>query len=109
MLRKFLDRVNKGMTDEEMAGFAEAAIPLGCAATPEEIASVAYFLVGDDAAFVTGVAIPVDGGYTALSMRTFDRLPTGRRATGSPAARLRITTASSSGRNGWGTPITTRR
>jgi NAD(P)-dependent dehydrogenase (short-subunit alcohol dehydrogenase family) len=32
---------------------------------PEEIASVAAFLIGRDASFVTGQAIAVDGGYTA--------------------------------------------
>ena len=32
---------------------------------PEEIASVAAFLISADASFVTGVAMPVDGGYTA--------------------------------------------
>jgi|SRR4051812_21361874 len=32
---------------------------------PEEIAAVAAFLVSSDASFVTGAAIPVDGGYTA--------------------------------------------
>ncbi|MBV9952330.1 MAG: SDR family oxidoreductase [Acidimicrobiia bacterium] len=32
---------------------------------PEEIAAVAAFLVSADASFVTGAAIPVDGGYTA--------------------------------------------
>ncbi len=32
---------------------------------PSEIAAVARFLLSADASFVTGVALPVDGGYTA--------------------------------------------
>ena len=38
--------------------------PLGRLARPEEIAAAALFLVSDDASFVTGVALPVDGGAT---------------------------------------------
>ena len=37
-------------------------IPLGRMATPGEIARVVKFLVSDDAAYITGAVIPVDGG-----------------------------------------------
>jgi meso-butanediol dehydrogenase/(S,S)-butanediol dehydrogenase/diacetyl reductase len=40
-------------------------IPMGRAAQPSEIASVIAFLASDDAGFVTGVNLPVDGGLTA--------------------------------------------
>jgi NAD(P)-dependent dehydrogenase (short-subunit alcohol dehydrogenase family) len=32
---------------------------------PDEIAAAATWLLSDDASFVTGHALPVDGGYTA--------------------------------------------
>lgn len=41
-------------------------IPLNRVAQPEEIASVALFLASVDSAYVTGAALPVDGGLTAL-------------------------------------------
>ncbi len=38
---------------------------LGRAGRPEEVAAAALFLASDDASFVTGHALAVDGGYTA--------------------------------------------
>ena len=45
-----------------MAQF-EGRIPLGRLGTPEDIAGPAVFLASDMARFITGVTLPVDGGY----------------------------------------------
>ena len=40
-------------------------IPLGRLATPEDVASACLYLASDEASFITGVTLPVDGGHTA--------------------------------------------
>ncbi len=52
---------------EVPAGVNEAflrQVPMGRIGQPEEIASVAAFLASDDASYITGSGIVVDGGYT---------------------------------------------
>ncbi len=63
MLRQFAD----AMPDPGAAWAAyRAAQPLGRLGTPEECAAAALWLVSPEASFVTGVALPVDGGFTAM-------------------------------------------
>jgi meso-butanediol dehydrogenase/(S,S)-butanediol dehydrogenase/diacetyl reductase len=63
MLRHFAD----AMPDPAAAWAAySAAQPMGRLGTPEECAAAALWLVSSEASFVTGVALPVDGGFTAM-------------------------------------------
>ena len=39
--------------------------PLGRIGHPEEVAKAIFFLASEDAAFINGAVLPVDGGYTA--------------------------------------------
>ena len=67
--------VNPGYIETPMTEFMlrdetrrEASIglhPIGRLGKPEDVANAILFLASDDASFVTGVALPVDGGYTA--------------------------------------------
>ena len=51
--------------DPETNAFLEELHPMGRLGRPEEIANVALYLASDDASCVTGVALTVDGSYTA--------------------------------------------
>lgn len=51
--------------DEALIDKFRERIPLGRAAQPADIAAVIAFLASEDARFVTGVNLPVDGGLSA--------------------------------------------
>jgi 3-oxoacyl-[acyl-carrier protein] reductase len=50
-------------TPENRAKFI-ASIPLGRLARPSDIAAACIYLASDEAEFITGVVLPVDGGRT---------------------------------------------
>jgi NAD(P)-dependent dehydrogenase (short-subunit alcohol dehydrogenase family) len=49
----------------QMISGVEAVTPLGRIGQPPDIAALAVFLASDESAYITGVAIPIDGGYTS--------------------------------------------
>ena len=58
----FVDTDMTAGLGEERVAALKAQIPLGRTATPGEIAAVVRFLASEEAAYVTGAVIPVDGG-----------------------------------------------
>lgn len=55
MLRKYM--ATMGITEEQ------AATPIGCIGKPEDIASAVLFLCSENASYINGIALPVDGGF----------------------------------------------
>lgn len=56
--------------DPEQTGRRDAATPLGRPADAYELAAVALWLCSEDASYVTGATLPVDGGTTAMNPRS---------------------------------------
>ncbi|HEY9305681.1 MAG TPA: SDR family oxidoreductase, partial [Mycobacterium sp.] len=68
-----VNSVHPGMTYSPMTAHVGIQVgegnypntPMGRVAVPEEIAGAVGYLLSDDAAYVTGAEIAVDGGWTA--------------------------------------------
>lgn len=56
---------SKPVTLDEVLQRNVDSIPQGRVATPKEIASLTLFLASEEARHITGVAVPIDGGFTA--------------------------------------------
>ncbi len=54
------------LSDDSMRESTEKLIPMGRVGQPEEIASAIMFLASDEATYITGVDLPVDGGRSAV-------------------------------------------
>jgi 3-oxoacyl-[acyl-carrier protein] reductase len=58
----FVETDMTAVLPEERKAEILGQVPLGRYASPQEIAQVVRFLAGEEAGYVTGAVIPVDGG-----------------------------------------------
>ncbi len=57
--------INEGPMAEVELALAKHVHPLGRLGQPEEVAALFHFLASDESSFITGIAIPIDGGLSA--------------------------------------------
>ncbi len=70
--------LTEGVQQHRSAAFIktmEDAIPLGRLGTPRDVAQATLFLASDEAAYITGTTIVVDGGQTLPEGKDFRLLP----------------------------------
>jgi 3(or 17)beta-hydroxysteroid dehydrogenase len=60
----FMDEDN--LTEEGLKAMLTERHPIGRLGEPEEVAKAILFLASDDASFITGTELVIDGGYTAV-------------------------------------------
>jgi NAD(P)-dependent dehydrogenase (short-subunit alcohol dehydrogenase family) len=61
----FVAKNYPGQESEKMKALSESQ-PIGRMGTPEEVAAFAHYLCSDEASFITGADLPLDGGYFNL-------------------------------------------
>ena len=65
MLKGFFGRDPKVDAAANVKSFVETAVPLKRVCQADEIADAVVFLASDRSSFITGLTMPIDGGYTA--------------------------------------------
>ena len=59
-------RTSKGSADPEWRGRMPEAVPMRREGRVEEVAHAVLFLASDEASYITGTELVVDGGYLAV-------------------------------------------
>lgn len=66
MIAGFASRPGQEMEMQKFEATVKGMTPMRRFADPGELANTALFLVSDEASYITGVTLPVDGGMTAV-------------------------------------------